>query len=105
LSIRRLRPEAGDEVANRTPGILTWQDWDWPAHYGDAGIYRGQPKGAELRANPAASEALKRDLRKWEWGRDEASVEEFIDGLGMSQVAYLFECRHCGIPLVRWDQD
>jgi uncharacterized protein CbrC (UPF0167 family) len=97
--------EAQDEVANRTPGLLTWQDWDWPAHCGDAGIYLGQPTGAELRANAAALEALLNDLRQWEWGQDDAQVDEFLDGLGASQIAYLFECRHCGIPLVRWDQD
>jgi uncharacterized protein len=97
--------EAHDEVAYRTPGLLTWQDWDWPAHGKDAGVYLGQPTGAELRANAAALEALLRDLRQWDWGRDEAYVDEFIEGLGGSQVAYLFECRHCGIPLVRWDQD
>jgi uncharacterized protein CbrC (UPF0167 family) len=97
--------EAHDEVACRTPGLLTWQDWDWPAHCKDAAVYVGQPTGAELRANAAALEALLRDVRQWDWGRDEAHVDEFIEGLGGSQVAYLFECRHCGIPLVRWDQD
>jgi uncharacterized protein CbrC (UPF0167 family) len=97
--------EAHDAVAYRTPGLLTWQDWDWPAHCEDAGVYLGQPTGAELRANAPALEALLGELRQWEWGRDKADVNEFIDGLGASQVVYLFECRHCGTPLLRWDQD
>jgi len=97
--------EAEDEVKHRTPGFLTWQDWDWPTHCDDVAVYLGQPSGDELRANRGALEALLRDLRQWEWGRDEAYVEEFIDGLGGSQVAYLFECRHCRTQLVCWDQD
>ena len=97
--------EAQDEVRYRTPGFLSWQDWDWPTHCGDVAVYLGQPSGDELRANPRALEALLRDLRQWEWGRDQAHVEGFIDGLGESQVAYLFECRHCRSQLVCWDQE
>jgi uncharacterized protein CbrC (UPF0167 family) len=97
--------EAREEVEFRTPGFLTWQDWDWPTHCGDVGVYRGQPSGAELRANPDALAALLRGLRQWEWARHVTYVEDFIDGLGGSAVAYLFTCRHCGIPLVTWDQD
>lgn len=98
-------PEAQDEVRFRTPGLVTWQDWDWPTHCSDVAVYLGQPSGDELRANPRALEVLLRDLRQWEWGRDETYVEEFINGLGIREVAYLFECRHCGTQLVCWDQD
>ena len=97
--------DARDEVVSRTPGFVTWQDWGWPTHCGDVGVYRGQPTGQQLRANPDALSALLADLRQWEWGRDDAYVEDFIEGLGGSAVAYLFTCRHCGIPLVTWDQD
>jgi len=97
--------EAQEEVTFRTPGLMTWQDWEWPTHCDDAGVYRGQPTGAELRANPDALSTLLRDLRQWEWGRDDTYVEEFIDGLGGGVVAYLFTCRQCGVPLVTRDQD
>jgi uncharacterized protein CbrC (UPF0167 family) len=97
--------EAQQEVEFRTPGFDTWQDWSWPTHCGDVGVYRGQPTGAELRANPDALAALLRILREWPWGRDATFVDEFIDGLGGSAVAYLFTCRHCGIALVTWDSD
>jgi uncharacterized protein CbrC (UPF0167 family) len=96
---------AQEEVEYRTPGFLTWQDWDWPTHCNDVAQYLGQPSGEELRANPPALQALLADLRQWDWGRDEAYVDEFIDGLGGGQVAYLFECRHCQMQLVCWDQD
>jgi uncharacterized protein CbrC (UPF0167 family) len=97
--------EATRAVSYRTPRFLTWQDWAWPSHCGDAAIYLGQPNGKQLRANPEAHQALHEELRRWDWGRDEAYVEEFIDGLGGSCVAYLFKCRQCHEQLVVWDQD
>jgi uncharacterized protein CbrC (UPF0167 family) len=97
--------EATDEVAQRTPGILTWQDWDWPTHCGDVGVYLGQPTGDELRANREAYDALLADIRRFEWGRDEDFVHDFVDGLGGGHVAYLFECPRCRKQLVRWDAD
>jgi uncharacterized protein CbrC (UPF0167 family) len=96
---------AREEVERRTPGFLSWQDWDWPTHCNDVAAYLGQPSGDELRANPPALQTLLADLRQWDWGRDEEYVEEFIDGLGSGHVAYLFECRHCHTQLVRWDAD
>ena len=97
--------EAADEVAQRTPGILTWQDWAWPTHCGDVAVYLGQPTGEELRANAEAYDALLADIRQFEWGRDEDYVRDFVHGLGGSHVAYLFECPRCSKQLVRWDAD
>jgi uncharacterized protein CbrC (UPF0167 family) len=84
---------------------LSCQDWDWPTDCNDVASYLGQPSGEKLRANPPALQALLADLRQWDWGRDEAYVEEFVDGLGGDHVAYLFECRHCRTQLVCWDAD
>lgn len=98
-------PASADEVQYRTPSFPTWQDWDWPTHCGDVGVYLGQPTGEELRANPAAYEALMEDVAQYEWGSDLEYMRGFVDGLGGSQVAYLFECRHCQAQLVRWDLD
>lgn len=99
------RPDAAAEVRERTPGIATWQDWAWPTHCNDVGVYVGQPSGDQLRATPDAYEAFLVDVRQWDWGRDDEYVRDFIDGLGGSQVAYLFECPHCHAQLVRWDMD
>jgi uncharacterized protein CbrC (UPF0167 family) len=98
-------PSAAAEVRERTPGFPTWQDFDWPTHCEDVGVFLGEPSGDELRANPEALEALLSDIRQWDWGRDEDYVNAFVDGLGGSQVVYLFECPRCGKQLVRWDQD
>lgn len=93
------------EVCERTPGIATWQDWDWPCHCNDAMRYLGQPTDVELRAQPAALDSLLTDLRQYEWGNDKERVDEFLGGLGRGQVAYHFRCLHCGADTVVWDSD
>jgi len=98
-------PEAIAEVEQRTPGFVTWQDWAWPTHCDDVGVYLGQPPSEELRANREAYDALLADIAQWDWGRDMDYVRDFIDGLGGSQVAYLFECPRCSKQLLRWDID
>src|SRR3954453_19007875 len=35
--------EATAQVRERTPGFLSWQDWGWPTHCDDVGVYLGQP--------------------------------------------------------------
>jgi uncharacterized protein CbrC (UPF0167 family) len=97
--------EATDEVMNRTPGFPTWQDWAWPTHCQDVGVYLGMPTGDELRANAEALSAFRTDIAQWDWGRDETYVSELLDGLGGSTVLYLFECPRCAKQLVRWDMD
>lgn len=97
--------EATAEVCARTPGVLSWQDWDWPTHCDDVGVYLGEPTGAELRGNREAYDALLADIGQWDWGRDEEYVRDFIDGLGENRVAYLFQCPRCDKQLVRWDED
>ena len=74
-------------------------------HCGDVGVYHGQPSGDDLRANGEAYEALLAGIGQFDWGRDEEYVREFVDGLGGSQVVYVFKCPRCGKQLVRWDAD
>jgi uncharacterized protein CbrC (UPF0167 family) len=97
--------DATSTVERRTPGFPTWQDLAWPTHCSDVGVYLGTPSGAELRKNQEAFDALRDDVAQYEWGRDEDSMREFIDGLPGSQVVYLFECPRCGKQLIRWDLD
>lgn len=97
--------EATTTVERRTPGFPTWQDLDWPTHCRDVGVYLGQPSGDELRQNREAHDALLAEVARYEWGRDEDYMRDFIDGLGGSQVLYLFECPNCGKQLIRWDLD
>jgi len=98
--------KAREEVEYRTPGFVSWQDWGWPTHCDDVAVYIGQPGGDELRASPEAYEALLQELRRdCDWTEDEDYLTSFINGLGASAVAYLFECRRCHKPIVCWDAE
>lgn len=97
-------PDVAAEVTERTPNFETWQDLWWPTHCGQPAIYRGQPTGSQLRADPAALAAFLDLLaREVDWTQDEAFLAEFIDGLGGDQTAYRFECPVCAQPVMRWD--
>lgn len=100
-------PNAAAVVAERTPNFLRWQDWSWPTHCAQPAIYRGQPTGSELRADPSALAAFLDLLaEEVDWTDDEAYLAEFIDGLGEdSPTAYRFECPVCSQPVMRWDCD
>jgi uncharacterized protein CbrC (UPF0167 family) len=37
-------PEATAEAEGRTPGFPTLQDWEWPTHCDDVGVFVGQPE-------------------------------------------------------------
>lgn len=41
--------DARDEVEQRTPNFMTWQDWSWPVHCRDGCVYLGSPPRGELR--------------------------------------------------------
>ena len=94
-----------EEVEQRTPSFLTWQDWYWPVHCDDACAYLGQPRAGELRSYPDAWEGLARELRSLGWA--EPDIPELIDNLDRagSAVGYLFRCLHCGIHLAVWDAE
>lgn len=96
---------SSEEVDLRTPRFLTWQDWFWPDHCGEAAVYLGQPRLGELRRYPDAIEGLRSELRRLDW--KEQHIEELIDGFdpGNSVIAYLFRCRRCAAHLAEWDAD
>jgi uncharacterized protein CbrC (UPF0167 family) len=59
-------PEATAEVSERTPGIFTWQDWSWPTHCNDVGVYVGQPSGDDrVPPLPRTVAALGHGLTGW----------------------------------------
>jgi uncharacterized protein CbrC (UPF0167 family) len=99
-------PDVAAAVTERTPSFEAWQDWSWPTHCGRPAIYRGQPTGSQLRANPEALAAFLDLLaEEVDWSHDEAFMAQFMDGLGGSQAAYRFECPACSQQLMRWDCD
>jgi uncharacterized protein CbrC (UPF0167 family) len=91
------------ELCQRTPNMETWQDWEWPCHCDDAARYMGQPDGSQLRAQPAARDALLTGLARE--GFSDPDAQQLVDSMGASPTAYHFRCLHCGTDIVTWDCD
>src|SRR4051794_25675252 len=82
------------EVAQRTPGFMSWQQEEWFTHCGDAAAFLGSFGHEELgELDPAAVEAIRQDtgLKGAAWTR----FYRALDREG-SPTAYLFRCLHCG---------
>ena len=82
-------------VEQRTPGIESWQDWDWPGHCGEPAIYLGQPRAGQMPPEAVA------------FLRAQGMAQDLIDTLDpeASATGYLFQCARCSQLLVRWDAD
>jgi uncharacterized protein len=111
----RIARERTVELEYRTPGIVTWQDWFWPAHCGDYCSYVkeiGRPEIAQLTPDgdglsfftthcPDVSDSQHaRDV--WESIRPDVPINARN---AYSVGAYLFRCLVCGEAVIRWDCD
>ena len=60
-----------EEIANRTPAPLNWQDMTWPVHGGAPMIYEGRIDYQQVRDDPAQLAALRaacadeKTMREW----------------------------------------
>jgi hypothetical protein len=85
------RPCATERQGSRRgrtgPGQPTAATW---------GFTSASHRAPNLTRNSQALDALLADVAEYGWGRDEQYMHDFIDGLGGSQVVYLFECPRCG---------
>lgn len=103
------------ELERRTPHIVAWQDWLWPAHCGDYCRYVkevGQPEIARLasdgdglaffatHANDIADLGHARDV--WEGIRPD---EQENGAVAYSVGVYLFRCMTCAETILIWDCD
>lgn len=103
------------ELESRTPSVITWQDFSWPAHCGDYCVFVKEVGAPDIKRlaglqDPVAflAERLRNPLRK-----DEArEVWESIrrdsprDGqAAYSMGVYHFRCLHCNEPILIWDCD
>jgi hypothetical protein len=125
--LRALRPELRDEelediarkrtvvLEQRTPQIVTWQDWFWPAHCGDYCCYVkeiGRPEIERLASDgdgvaffashcPDVSD-MEHARGIWEGIRPDAPTDARN---AYSVGVYLFRCMTCGEPVLMWDCD
>jgi len=95
------------ELEQRTPNLVTWQDWWWPAHCGDFCRFEreaGQKELVEVAPDgdgPAFLAAhLDPDDAPLEWDLVPPSL---AGDEGFEVGVYLFRCVVCETPVVRWD--
>lgn len=87
--------EVIQEVVQRTPGFIGWQQEQWWSHCGDAAEFHGAAGHDEaLAAGKDFLDALREDTgieSDEEW-------DEYLSALSLEHgpTAYLFRCRHCG---------
>lgn len=90
-----------EEIALRTPGIISWQQAQWWTHCGDAGEFLGPMGHSQLESlGPDAVKSIQINA-----GVVESDWEQFYRALDKDRgpTAYLFRCRHCGIHGGYWD--
>lgn len=108
-----LAEERTRELEERTPHVVTWQDFLWPAHCGDYCAFEGEVGQRELaRLSPTGdgasffTEHLHPTLREL--------TPEYADlvpphapkpGAAWSVGVWLFRCLACARPVILWDCD
>lgn len=90
-----------DEVNERTPGYMSWQQEYWLAHCGDACEFHGDATVRDISAASAETkqhwiEEYKQDEKGWAWATDGYRP-------GGDSALYKFKCRHCNLVLFGWD--
>lgn len=105
-------PDRREELERRTPGLVTWQDFDWPTHCDDYCRFEREVGQEELDAVSDGNgyEFFQRHLHpdwrehqiEWEWVPRQApsSREE-----SNSPSVYYFRCLVCETPQLIWDID
>lgn len=90
-----------DEVTQRTPGYVSWQEAYWLAHCDDACEFHGDASASDLHS--ASSEERARFLS--ETGLDEEGWENLVSEYepGGDIAFYKFVCRHCRVVRLGWD--
>lgn len=94
------------EIEQRTPGFIAWQQEQWLACCGDGAAFLGVAGSDELERDfPQAIPAVKKVLRE-DFSLSKEDAREFFDGLSKDgePSAYVFQCLHCKSYLAYVDQ-
>jgi uncharacterized protein len=90
-----------EEIGQRTPGYISWQQELWLTHCNDACEYHGDATPEDVTT---ASEATKSAWRQ-EYGLTETDWDAITRNYsaGGDSAFYKFVCRHCATTLLGWD--
>jgi uncharacterized protein CbrC (UPF0167 family) len=97
------------ELEQRTPGLITWQDFFWPAHCGDYCTFVEELGTPELVAlaegqDPQTwfcSRASGADLQVWDAIRKDSARANPTTSYDLT--VYRFSCRACPTVVLHWD--
>ncbi|HSX67600.1 CbrC family protein [Nocardioides sp.] len=92
-----------EEVSQRTPGFIGWQEEHWMYHCSDAAAFLGLVGWADVANLPDAIESLRADLAEIGVGEDEADRQIKMMRRDGDLTGYLFRCLHCGAHLAYSD--
>ena len=110
----RLVRERTTELERRTPHLVTWQDFEWPAHCGDYLCFIeevGQPDLNALAQDGDGCSFLATHLH--EQYREQLPTVELWSSIrpdsprdnanAYTVGVWLFQCLHCGMYVILWD--
>ena len=86
-----------DEIEQRTPSYLAWQQDRWMYHCADGCEFLGRVGHEHLTLlPPKAAAAVVASVQEHGWDQDE--TDAFVEALDPDEgpTAYLFRCLHCG---------
>ena len=92
-----------EEVSQRTPGFIGWQQEHWLYHCADAAAFLGLVGWDDVAELPDAIESLRADLAELGVGLDEADSQIKMMRRDGEMTGYLFRCLHCGMHLAYSD--
>ncbi|HZX07267.1 CbrC family protein [Kribbella sp.] len=92
-----------EEISQRTPGFIGWQQEHWLYHCADAAAFLGRVSWDDVRHLPDALASLRADLAQL--SVDTAAADEQIAAMDRDGelTGYLFRCLHCGTHLAYSD--
>lgn len=89
-----------EEISQRTPGFIGWQQEHWLYHCADAAAFLGRVGWDDVRHLPDALASLRAELAQLGVDADEQVAAMHRDG---DLTGYLFRCLHCGTHLAYSD--
>ncbi|WP_205860640.1 CbrC family protein [Phycicoccus sp. HDW14] len=92
-----------EEVSQRTPGFLGWQQEHWMYHCADAAAFLGPVGWDEVADLPDALQSLRADLGALGVDHEEADRQTRSMHRDGDVTGYLFRCLHCGVRLAYSD--